>query len=304
MKIAQIVHNPTSGNAGHSKKDLVEMAKKAGFKVNYTSTHNEGWEKFVQNEMDIIILAGGDGTIHKLAEALLTHKILIKFIPVYLLPLGTANNIAKTFKISLDEDWKKSKLTEGETNKFFFGRLKGLKNENFFLESVGFGIFPELIFEMENNKIENEPPAEELQRTLKTLLTIVKEFKAQKAKIKVGGITIKGSFLLAELMNIRFIGPNFELAPQALPDDGYFDLVLIPERNRAELEDYICKMINGTAGKEDLQKFVKVMRVEKTKIKWNGSKAHVDDTLINDYSGKKLKMKVHKNALKIIEPVF
>lgn len=300
MKIAQIIHNPTSGNAEHSKKELVKMVEKTGYEVNYISTDDEGWEKFDQNNLDLIFVAGGDGTVRKLAAVLLKNNVLDKQIPIHLLPLGTANNIAKSLGIPTDKDWNIKTSAEGKIKKFSCGRITGLQDEEFFLESVGFGIFPELLSEMENNKIEDETPSEELKRTLKVLLKIVKEHKAQKAKIKVDGITIKGSFLLVELMNIKFIGPNLELAPNAQPADNFLDLVLIPEKNRAELELYLNKMIKEKPEVSDLQKFVKILRVQKAKMKWKGSKAHVDDNLINDYSGKKFKVEVNPGALKIV----
>lgn len=292
MKIIQIIHNPTAGNASYSKQALIDFFKGSGNVIKYVSTDDDGWENFPVRQTDLIFLAGGDGTVRKLVEILIRNRKPNKNLPpVKLFPLGTANNIAETLKIPADSNIRKIDQ-EGDRKNFDCGSVKGLKDQEFFLESVGFGIFPELISKTEENKIEEEDPDEEIREVLDTLLEIVKDYKARKAKIKIDDITIKGSFLLVELMNIKFLGPNLKIAPGADPGDCYLDLIMIPEKNRPELISYLKKMIRNEHKNIDTAKFVKTIRIKKIKMKWEGSKVHVDDSLIKDYSGKILKMKV------------
>lgn len=300
MKLAQIVHNPTAGDGDHGKQQLINRIKAAGYEVNYVSTDDDSWEDFLQNEPDIIFLAGGDGTIHKLAEVLLKEEVRQKNIPVRLMPLGTANNISKTIGIPPDEG---EEIQDSETAEAFdCGLVEGAGAGNFFLEGVGMGIFPELIAQMKDNKIEDEDPEEKLKRTLRYLLEIVQNYEPQKAKIKADGIRIKGKFLLLELMNVEYIGPNFRLAPGVDTGDGYFDLVMIPARNRKILEEYVTNLIEDKPQKYQLKELVHCLRVKKAKIKWSGSKIHIDDNLIADYSREKLKCKIIQGALRFIQP--
>lgn len=294
MKKAQIIHNPTAGDAGHSKNDLLEIINEPGNQFYYVSTDNEGWEKFQKNKPDIIFLAGGDGTIHKLASVLIKNEPREQRPPVHLLPLGTANNIATTldnFKLTNNQ----SPLIEKKPKKFDCGLVKKIKDQEMFLESVGMGIFPELISEMKKSQVETKTPSEKLLITLKVLLKIVREFKAEKASLKIDGIKIKGSFLMVELMNIQFIGPNLKFAPKADPGDGFFDLVLISEDDRPKLEKYLEKLIEGKTPQHEMEsllnKFAKTIRCKKAKMKWGGSRIHVDDELMDDYSGEKFKLK-------------
>jgi diacylglycerol kinase (ATP) len=300
MKVAQIIHNPTAGDTRHSKKGLLDFVTNAGYQSRYVSTDDEGWQDFYKNNMDVILLAGGDGSIHKLAGVLLKRKMTGGQIPVRLLPVGTANNIAQTLRIPADTELTPKSL-EGGTEKFDCGRITGINGEKFFLESVGMGIFPELISRMEKKDTRDEPAAEKLKRTLQVLLKIAEEFKPRKAKIVFQGITIKGEFLLVELMNIRYIGPNLELAPGADPGDGYFDLVMIPGKCRAELENYIRKLIDGRPDHSELNKFVRSIRVNKVSMKWYGPAVHADDSLIENYSGKSFKMQVIPGALEFLK---
>ncbi|WP_081211066.1 diacylglycerol/lipid kinase family protein [Salegentibacter sediminis] len=305
MKKAQIIHNPTAGNAAHTREEIIELVKMAGFKTNYVSTDDEAWESFIENEMDVIFLAGGDGTIRKLASVLIEKEMCDRHIPIYLLPLGTANNIATSLEISkkLNSAYTKK---EKELQKFTCGKLKGVGDDDFFLEGVGFGVFPELIRKMKEKDQDGETPDEKLNRSLRILLEIVKDYKAQKASIKADGLKIKGRFLLVELMNIKYIGPNLEFAPNANVEDNFLDLVLIPEAKREAFVAYVESLISGNSKFQDIRSFVKVLRVKKLKMKWKGSQLHVDDNLIEDYDGKKIRMKMNSKNLEFFtsSPVY
>ncbi|MDR9457989.1 MAG: diacylglycerol kinase family protein [Salegentibacter sp.] len=305
MKKAQIIHNPTAGNAAHSKEEIIELIENEGFTTKYVSTDDKDWESFSKNEMNVIFLAGGDGTIRKLASSLIEKKMCDLHIPIYLLPMGTANNIATSIGIFKKLNTASSKK-EDEIQKFTCGKLKGINDENFFLEGAGFGVFPELIRQMKDTGKDDETSDEKLKRTLKVLLEIVKNYKAQKANIKADGLKIKGTFLLVELMNIKYIGPNLEFAPNANVGDDFLDLVLIPEEKRKAFVEYVESLINGTSKFQDIGNFIKVLRVQKLKIKWKGSKLHVDDILIEDYDGKKIRMEMNSKTLEFFtnSPVY
>lgn len=308
MKKFQIIHNPTAGGATYVKTDLLKQFKNV--QVDYVSTDDTGWETFYKNKPDLVYVAGGDGTLGRTARVLLEHTKAQQRPFISLLPIGTANNIAKTFEITAN-----SSPGIPENNYPFhvldMGRIKGVSEQKYFLESVGFGVFPELISEMKKRKVDNESPPEKLQRTLGVMLEIIQNYKPQKATIKVDGIKIKGSFLLLELMNIKAVGPCIELAPEADPGDGYFDLIMIPEKKRPELETYIETLIqektiaanseefSKTSG--DIESCATTLRVKKIKFKSKASFLHIDDNLTKDHSGKYLKIKVIPAALKIIK---
>ncbi len=54
----------------------------------------------MNEKVDFIVAAGGDGTIRKITKELLDRKLSEKTWPIALLPLGTANNIAQTLEIN------------------------------------------------------------------------------------------------------------------------------------------------------------------------------------------------------------
>lgn len=298
---AQVIYNPTAGKNRHTREDVEKFVSKGSFsKVKFNSTDEENWQRFDASRPDVIFLAGGDGTVHKVAGVLLESNKIDPQTPVHILPLGTANNISKTLRVGSSYISHRFNTVK-ELQKFDVGRVKGFNEREFFLEAVGAGIFPALVAKMKSMEVSANNKSEEIEKSLRVLHEVVKNFKAQRAVIKTEGISISGYFLLAEVMNIQYIGPNFEIAPTANPGDGYFDLVLIPEEKREQLLDYIEKMINEFADEEDLKDMAFSMRVKKAEIQWEGTHVHVDDELISGFSGGSFVVDMDPGKLKFVK---
>src|SRR5690606_30915818 len=126
MKFAKLLHNPGAGEGDLTKKDLITLIQSAGFGCSYSSTKKKGWENIESMETDFLILAGGDGTVRKVASELLDKKLLDKKLPIGLLPFGTANNIAKTLGIIGDTNHIIQSWNEKYLKKFDVGKIYGL----------------------------------------------------------------------------------------------------------------------------------------------------------------------------------
>src|ERR1044071_1708506 len=92
MKVAKLLHNPKADDREHTKEELVTMIEEQGYKCLYASTKDKGWKE-IEPEVDFLVLAGGDGTIRKVASELLGRKVIDRTYPIAVLPMGTANNI-------------------------------------------------------------------------------------------------------------------------------------------------------------------------------------------------------------------
>ena len=301
MRNAQIIHNPSSGGGNHAKQKIIEAIEKEGYRVEYISTKNENaWKNYKPSKEGNIFVAGGDGTVTKMAERLLhqnpEHNVLL-----HILPYGTANNIAKMIDISTSVE---SGLINDEKNtkSFDCGQILGGPKE-FFFESFGFGVFPELISQMKKVDTPNRP-SEKLKKSLKVLLDIVENFKSKKISFEADGLIIEDSFILVELMNIQNLGPNLPLAANADPGDGYFDLVLIHEDKRSEFLDFLTEMVAGIKKKQKLDNFTKIFRVQNMQMKCRGQKFHVDDNVFDDFSSDKLQIKIWHNCLEFARNEF
>ena len=273
MKNAKILHNPNAGKQEHTKKKLISLVRSNGFDCGYSSTKGIGWKK-MKPKPDFIIIAGGDGTVRKIIVELLQKKSKRK-LPILLLPLGTANNIAKSLGIEGHIDDIIKHIEKGNLRKFDVGFIKGRKKDQIFLESFGFGVFPELMNRMkEEPEKENVTPEENLKKALEQLYTIVMEYPAKPFTVIVDGVPNTDHYILIEVMNISSIGPNLNLS-NGNPSDGKFELVLIPENQREEFANYISYKIRGIE-----KSFVPVViKGKKISIDTPAGHMHIDDEL-------------------------
>ena len=296
MKIAKLLHNPTAGDEEHSKQHLVSMIEANGFECRYSSTKKKGWED-IEEDTDFIICAGGDGTVRKIAQELLNRKILSKIWPIGLLPMGTANNIANTLEIrgeteSIVKAWNEEKIKNFDVGIIYHGA-----DISFFLESFGYGIFPYLMKEMK--KIDDDEfssPEDKIHQALKKMHQIVLSYESRYCHLVIDGIDYSGKFLLAEVMNIRSIGPNLYLAPQADPGDGQLDVIVVPEAEKDKFADYLLNKINGF---EETFKFTAVKGKE-IEISWEGTHVHVDDEIFKIGKADNIKINLKEGLLEFL----
>lgn len=85
-----VLHNPTSGDGRPGTDRLIVDACKLGLLVRYQSTKEATYRKALRRRWDLVIVAGGDGTVSKVARRLRYRKT-----PIIILSTGTANNIAR-----------------------------------------------------------------------------------------------------------------------------------------------------------------------------------------------------------------
>jgi diacylglycerol kinase (ATP) len=66
--------------------------------VTWQSTRESDWERVFGEAVDLVVAAGGDGTVRKVFR-----QLAGKDVPATVLPLGTANNIARSLGFEDDD---------------------------------------------------------------------------------------------------------------------------------------------------------------------------------------------------------
>jgi diacylglycerol kinase (ATP) len=287
MKSIKLYYNPTAGEGENSKEDLIRHIKEAGYDF-INSVHKKKGLQQIEKNTDILAVAGGDGTVRRACLELLETP-LKDSRPIGLLALGTANNIAITLKIHTDvpqviQSWNKHKL-----KRFDVGRVDGYGTSDFFIESFGFGIFPKLIKRMKKLEThETDTPDKEFETALTILIELARTYEATPCSVTIDGKDYTGNYIMAEVMNIRSIGPRLILAPEADPGDGYFDVLLISEKKREHLIGYIEKISAGVKARFPF----KTIKGRNIQIHWSGKDMHIDDQLIKKYKPVPLEIKL------------
>lgn len=75
-------------------------------------------------------------------------------------------------------------------------------------------------------------------------------------------------------MNIPLAGPNMNLAPLAKPVDGMFDVVMVKEKERSLVDEYLRRRLWGNKLSEPL---FTTKRARHVAVKWHGIHYHIDD---------------------------
>ncbi|MFT2008406.1 diacylglycerol/lipid kinase family protein [Pontibacter sp. 13R65] len=285
-----LLHNPGAGFEQYTPEELIRELQKKGYEVNYASTKEDDYEDYLREPGELLVVAGGDGTVQKLAKYMVGRKI-----PIGLLPLGTANNIAATLGITGEPADIIASWNMNKKKPFDAGILDGPQGKEYFIEAVGLGIFPELIKSREKEDEEFDSREEELKDALAHQLEILNKATPFTAEIDLGEEQMQGSYLLVEIMNIKYTGPNMNLAPKADPGDGWLDVVVVQESERIKLSDYLQACLRGD---ENIDQFV-VHRAKKILLTSNSTQYHIDDSSEKDKKGK-LKIELVPQGLEFL----
>ena len=298
MKVSTVIHNPGAGAEKYTKETLVSKMELLGYECRYSSTKKKGW-KDIDADTDFIVIAGGDGTVRKVIKKLLDRKILRKRFPLALLPLGTANNISKTLGISgepeeLAKSWKKEFI-----RRLDIGFIDGLDEPNFFIEGLGYGLFPTLMETMKEKDDKLFLSLDtEINYSLQILHEMILSYEPQDLQLEIDGVDYSGKFLLAEVMNIKSVGPNLELAPNADTGDGRFEVIMVTEEQRNDFAEYIMNKLKGT----ETQFVPKSVIGTSIRMQANNTHIHIDDELIWVDDPAVIKIDVYEGLLKVFVP--
>lgn len=284
MEQSILLHNPGAGDEEHLKSDLVQAIENEGFGCIYFSVKkDDNWTKQL-DRADFAIVAGGDGTVRRVAKELIKRTWLDKKIPLAVLPMGTANNLALALGIDSTVKYKShiKKWKKSIHQQFDVGILKNAGGIDFFLEGTGFGLFPNLIQQMDNiMDSDTEKAKDELNLAFETLHTLILNSPAENYWLKTDTDTYEGRCILLEIMNIPSIGPNLILAPDAVINDGLLDVVLVEEDQREDFAAYIKKLTKGKTANFQFKTF----KTKSLSIDYDGAYMHVDDELVLPLKG-------------------
>jgi diacylglycerol kinase family enzyme len=274
-KLVSLFHNPDAGSSDHTRKELRTQIEEAGFSVIFSTTDADEVKKIIPDKTDYVAIAGGDGMVRKVVDQMLNRKLIDGTFTVGVIPLGTANNIARTLDLPLEaadaiERWKK-----GKTRRVDVARLVGIKDKNFFLEGLGCGLIPRLIKDMRDLDNKPDTPEKELAMAVDHLLKLAREIKPCMCTIEANGTIFKGKVLMVEVMNMKTIGPNLPVAHEADPSDGQLDVVYVTEDDREALIKFLEAHTNGNEIPLSAHRLIS----KDVRLVTEDSELHVDDKL-------------------------
>jgi YegS/Rv2252/BmrU family lipid kinase len=190
----------------------------------------------------LILVVGGDGTIHEVANGILGGAPPPP--PVAVAPVGTGNDFfrmlsSRNLEESLDS------ILGGETRMFDVGLVRHGNADSYFVNLLGVGLDVEVL-----RRRAAFPRLRGLPQYLAGLFSALASFRPLSLRVTVHddaeGQAVEGRTLLTAVTVGPSVGGGFLLNPDASPEDGLLDLFFVKPLGILKLARYIPKVIRGT----------------------------------------------------------
>lgn len=223
--------------------------------VQYTTPEDTGQGLAAQaalNHAEMVIVAGGDGTVHAVACGLLGTGT-----PLGIIATGTMNNLARSLHIPTTIEEACDVIARGETRAIDAGKI----NNHLFIEVAGVGLEAALFPAAEEFK---EPGfLSSVRGVCKGLVTLLAYRPAALRITLDDGKRRVYNALQVTICNAPFYGAHLQAAPDALMDDGLLDIVIY--RHFSKLE-YLRHAFSISQGRRVYQPKIRYRKARSARI--------------------------------------
>lgn len=190
----------------------------------------------VDQGAELLIVAGGDGTIEDVVPELIGAKTALGIIPI-----GTMNNLAKSLGVPLALEEACALLAMSALRHIDVARVSTAQKPRgaYFLETAGVGLSALAA------PLGQDAEKGRWGQLLKGLSAI---FSSGAADITItcdDGTILHAHTQVVTISNAPLFGENMLVAPDAKMDDGLLEIALYDQMSRLDLERYFLAIMNG-----------------------------------------------------------
>lgn len=243
LKRASIILNPTAGQGRLLNQwNAVLSELKKGYEdvqVYETTAPGEGasFVKQLHQNTDLIIAAGGDGTVHEIAEAVLSIK---ENPPAFgILPGGTCNDFSRALGMNQNPVKAATQLCEKKFKAIDVGEFNG----HFFTNFWGIGLITHVSESI-------DPDTKEKFGRLSYYLSAAKSFQTWEPfeiSIESKEFQFHGNAAMFLAVNGPFTGGIRPFFPDTDIQDGMLDCLLIEEPSISFIWDVLQNRLSDTS---------------------------------------------------------
>lgn len=241
MKRARIIYNPKAGREVFRKHigEVLEKLEVAGYETSCHATTSEGdateaAKHAVAHSFDLIIAAGGDGTLNEVVAGVSPFE---KRPKIGLIPMGTTNDFARALKIPRDIDDALDIIIKGETIPVDVGVM----NDRHFINIAGGGRVTELTYDVPSRL---KTVLGQLAYYLKGI-EMLPSIKSSHVKIEYDGEVFDDEAMMFLVGLTNSVGGFEKLAPESSLNDGKFTLLILRKCNIAEFIRIVSLALRG-----------------------------------------------------------
>lgn len=286
-----VVYNEDAGG-GAPVDDLRRALEAAGHRVEVMLEARDGLTARLARRTELVVVAGGDGTIRRTVVELAGGPL-----PLAIVPLGTANNIATSLGLSGSFEEQIAGWLRGRRTPLDVGVARGPWGERTFLESAGTGLVAEGIAAMDAAAPHPEEGDREamLAKARQRFLQVLRTLRPHPLRVEIDGDIVEREWLLLEVLNMRAIGPRLVLAG-ADPGDGRFDIAAAVADEREALGSCL-----GDSGHEARYRFRHGRLATRVLLK-GVDVVHVDDWVQRGLRDATVDLVLHPAAVSVLVP--
>jgi diacylglycerol kinase family enzyme len=284
-----LFHNSKAGDST-SLSWIRELIETSGHELVRVFDREAAFGELVDQHTELLVAAGGDGTVAAAARLLAGRTI-----PLAILPLGTANNIARALQGNSTSEHLVACWDIAERRRIDLGMARGHWGERRFVEAVGVGLVPASIVSTRFEPLEGDDVPSNISSAILRYIEVLSRYEPRRWRLLVDGEELIGDFLAVEVMNIRSVGPNLVLCDDADPGDGDFCLVTVGEGERDALRHYLRQRINGQDGRVVLP----VRRVRHVELHGHGD-THIDDEVMRSTIPGTVSIRIEAAAVEVL----
>jgi diacylglycerol kinase family enzyme len=236
-----VIYNPAAGR-GRALRRLESLRRTLGTRADFQPTQSPGhaeelaW-KAAQGGFSVVAAAGGDGTVHEVANGLMRAARPHVALAVY--PVGSANDYAHS--LGLGPEWWLRPEPSRNVGAVDVGIVETPDGRSrYFINGVGLGFNGAVTYE--SRRIRRLQGV--FLYTAALLRALWNHYTCPPVVVTIDGDTRQTPTLALSVSIGRREG-NFVLAPHAIVDDGLFDYMHAGPIPRWELLRYVPGMISG-----------------------------------------------------------
>lgn len=305
MPTARVILNPTSGagRAQRRSEHIIVGLERRGIEADLVATTapREGVRlglEAARARVDLVIAAGGDGTVHEVANGLLTGLAQGIDGPVLgVLPVGTGNDFAKLVGPLDDLDRSLDILVEGRLRRFDACVARWGQREHWFVNAAGTGIDVEVVRQILRKAGRGgNATTKYLKAVLRALLT----YKAIPLRIRMDDDVVERDSMIIVAANGRSVGGGFWVAPDAEPQDGLFDICVVNEVSFLGALPVLARVLRGAHTSHGKVEMFRAAEVEVQALGPDPLFFQLDGELHEPPDARTLSLKVVPGALPVL----
>jgi diacylglycerol kinase (ATP) len=254
LSTAVILNPAASGGSGHRTWPRVEAElSRRGIDFALFRTEGPGHATELSREAaklgaERILVVGGDGTLHEVANGLLDGSV--PFPPLAVVPVGTGNDFYRMVGSSRKIEDAVGALVDGSVHMFDVGWIRHDSGERHFVNLLGVGVDVEVLrARTKFHRLRGLP------QYLAALVWTLATFRPDSFRISLGPESpgeepesFQGRTLLAVVTVGPSIGGGFHVNPGASPEDGLLNLFQVGPLGFLKVARYVPRVIRGTHG--------------------------------------------------------